>query len=265
MIRFLMLFVCICTSAVCQSMVNHIFRLGSGATVLYQIYSEVPIADGDKTVSKAEYNENRIRRLLLNGDGVPWLGFEVHLRQLPREARFALSVEPIAGVPFFAHKPASRTLENGDRVLLDVLEQPSTGKRVFDTFQVGTEGTPMQIMPLSRAVPQPAPSDAVIRLGSPRLVEGAETLAVGRSTETGIRIGIHASKAGQFLFSTQPAPGYRMEGIAENNLLRFVAGSKRYDIVCTGPIVNRPGAWYLWVKAVSATPSAGDDLRVFVP
>jgi hypothetical protein len=246
-------------------MMNYMFNLESGATVLYQIYSEVPVADGGKAVSKAEHTGNRIRRILLNGDGIPWLGFDVHIRQLPGEARFALSVEPIAGVPFFAQKPASRTLENADRVLLDVLEQPSTGKRVFDTFQVGTTGAPMQIMPLSRSVPQLAPVGTPIRLENPRLIEGAETLATGRSTETGIRVGIQAAKNGQFLFSSEPAPGYRMEGIAESNSLRFVVGNKRYDIVCTVPIVNRQGAWYLWVKAVQGAPSMGEELRVFVP
>lgn len=265
MIRLVALFLCVCSSARSQSMVNYIFNLESGATILYQVYSEVPIADGDKTVSKAEHTGNRIRRILMNGDGIPWLGFDVHVRQLPGEARFTLSVEPIAGVPFFAEKPVSRTLENAGRVLLDVLEQPSTGKRVFDTFQVGTKGTPMQIMPLSRSVPQPAPAGTAIRLENPRLIEGAETLATGRSAESGIRVGIHASKAGQFLFSSEPAPGYRMEGIAESNSLRFVVGNNRYDIVCTAPIVNRPGAWYLWVKAVHGIPSAGDELRVFVP
>lgn len=265
MIHVLLLFIFVCGSAFSQSMSNYMFTLESGATVLYQIYSEVPMTDGDKAVAKAEHTGNRIRRVLLNGDGLPWLGFDVYIRQLPDEARFALSVEPIAGVPFFAQKPTSRTLENADRVLLDVLEHPSTGKRVFDTFQVGTKGTPMQIMPLSRSVPQPAPVGTAIRLENPRLIEGADTLAAGRSTETGIRVGIQAVMTGQFLFSSEPAPGYRLEAIAEGNTLRFVVGNKRYDISCTSPIVNSPGAWYLWVKAVQATPFGGEELRVFVP
>src|SRR4051812_33058753 len=93
---------------------------------------------------------------------------------------------------------------------------------------------------------------------------GKEMLASGRSTETGIRVGIQAAKTGQFLFSIEPTPGYRMEGIAESNSLRFVVGNKQYDIVCTAPIVNRPGAWYLWVKAVQGAPSVGEELRIFL-
>lgn len=255
--RCVAVFLCSSVSAVCQSMMNYMFNLESGATVLYQVYSEVRSADGSKTVSRAEHTGNRIRRVLVNEDGVPWLGFEVHIRQLPREDRFALSVEPVAGMPFFAQKPASRILENADRVLFDVLEQPSTGKRLFDTFQVGTKGTAMQIMPLSRSVPQPAPSGSVIRLENPRLMEGIETLATGRTTQTGTRVGIEA-KAGQFLFSSEPVSGYRMEGIAENNSLHFVVGNRRYDVVCTGSVMDRPGAWYLWVKAVPDAPVTRD-------
>ena len=264
MIRILILLFCAALPAVSQTQVNYIFNLDNGAQILYQVYSEVPIADGDKSLSNAEAAGNRIRRVLVNGDGKPWLGFEIHVERVPGGSQFRLSVEPIAGVPFFAHKAVPRYIENADRILLDVLEQPSTRKRVFDTFQVGTKGTPMQIMPLSRSIPQPAPPGSVIRLENPRLIEGTTTLATSQSTQAGNRVGIRTSKAGQFMFSTEPASGYRMEGIAEGNSLRFVTGHKRYDITCTGQIVNRPGSWYVWVKAV---PSEGPDdtLQVFLP
>lgn len=265
MIRLVALFLCAYGSAVSQSMMNYYFNLESGAMVLYQIYSEVRTTDGDKTVSKAELSGNRIRRVLINGDGLPWLGFDVLIKQLPHEARFELSVEPIAGVPFFAHKPVARTLENADRVLLDVLEQPSSGKRVFDTFQVGTKGTPMQIMPLSRSVPQPAPVGTRIRFEKPQLMEGVEILAASRSTGTATQLGVQSAKAGQFLFSGEPAPGYRMEGIAEGNSLRFVVGDKQYSLNCAGPIVNHPGSWYLWVKADLRTSDGDDELKIVVP
>ena len=265
MSRYLAILLCGGASAFCQTQVNYMFNLDTGALVLYQVYSEVPIADGDKSLSSAEFAGNRIRRLLKTPDGIPWLGFEVKVDPISGQDRFKLSVEPIAGVPFFERKPEARTIENADRILLDVLEQPSTGKRVFDTFQIGTKGTPMQIMPISRSVPQLLPAGSEIRLEKPRLVEGIETLAVGEATHSAKRVGVQAQKAGQFVFSSEPGPGFRLEGIAEGNSLRFVAGDKQYSLSCSAPVVGRSGSWYVWVKAGGAAISPHDSLQVFVP
>ena len=53
---------------------------------------------------------------------------------------------------------------------------------------------------------------------------------------------------GLFSFSAKAKPGYRMEAIAEGNVLMFVEGGDRYDIQCSSAIMDGPGAWYLWVR-----------------
>jgi hypothetical protein len=265
MIRIVLTCLCVAVSAYPQQQQNYIFNLRNGARVLYQVYSEVRLADGDKTITKAEATGDRIRRVLLDQQGLPWLGFEIHIDRVPNQAQFRLSIEPIPRLPFFSRAPEPRVVQNTDRILLDVLENPSTGKRLFDTFQVGLPGSPMQIMPLPRSVPGIPPAGTTINLHHPKLIKGIDTLAHSQSTLAGARVGAKAHGMGEFLFATSPAPGYRMEAIAEGNSIRFVAGSERYEISSSFPVLDRPGSWYLWVKIVPGGPGTDESLQVFVP
>ena len=265
MIRTTVLFLCASAAALAQTQVNYAFKLPNGALVLYQVYSQVTISDGDKALAKAEAVGNRIRRVLLDNAGIPWLGFDIQVERVAGRNEFRLSVDPIERVPFFARKPDARTIQSADRVLLDVLREPSTGKRVFDTFQVGMPESPMQIMPMPKSIPDiPAPGTR-IRLANSKLISGNETLGWSETTQQGPRLGLKTGTAGQFLIATAPAPGYRMEAIAEENSIRFLAGAKEYRIECTASILERPGAWYLWVKSETGVSGGGDRLTLFVP
>jgi len=246
--------------AAAQMQTNYIFNLDNGGMVLYQVYSEVPVEGGHRAVAKTEASGNRIRRVLEKPDGLPWLGFDLHIDRPGNAATFRLTVQPIDGVPFFRHPPAVRNISDGDRVLLDVLEQPASGRKVFDTFQVGLKGTPMQIMPMPRSVPNLLESGTVLRIDQPRLSKGVDTIIESSSSLTASKVALDWGPAA-FAFSAAPSKGYRMEGIVEGNTLRFVSGREQYALACKSPIVDRPGAWYVWVMNRAA--SGGDTL--FVP
>lgn len=265
MIRVVLPCLCMAVSAYSQQQHNYMFNLQNGVRVLYQVYSEVNLADGDKTITKAEATGDRIRRVLLDQQGLPWLGFEIHIDRVANQAQFRLSIEPIPRVPFFSRAPEPRVVQNTDRILLDVLENPSTGKRVFDTFQVGLPGSPMQIMPMPKSVPDIPPAGTIISLHHPKLIKHADALAHSQNTLAGPRVGVRARNLGEFLFATSPAPGYRMEAIAEGNLIYFVAGSERYQISSSSPVLDRSGSWYLWVKIVPGGAGTDESLQVFIP
>jgi hypothetical protein len=248
--------------AAAQTQTNYVFNLDNGGMVLYQVYSELPVEGGHKAVAKTEASGNRIRRVLVKPDGLPWLGFDLHIDRTGNDAAFRLAVQPIDGVPFFRQPPVVREVRDGDRVLLDVLEQPNSGRKVFDTFQVGLKGTPMQIMPMSLSVPNLLDSGAVLKIDQPRLVKGVDTIVESASSLTGSKIALDWGPA-VFAFSAVPEKGYRMEGIVEGNTLRFVAGSEQYTLKCQSPIVDRAGAWYVWVMNRAANRS--DKPALFVP
>ena len=249
MIKTLVLTLCIGSSLAAQEMKNYIFDLDNGAEVLYQTYSQITMPDDEKAFGTAAASGNVIRRTMLDENRKPWLAFELHIDRQPGDGpiRFSLSMEPLGGWGFFDQKPVPREMESGDRILLDVLEQPDTGRKIFDTFQLGI-GVPMQIMPLPASIPQLPRAGTEMHLQSPRFMKGLDVFARNEETITGTHVAVSVPGKGRFTFSSQPEAGFRMEAIADGSRVLFVVGNNSYDIECSRPVVDASGSWYLWVR-----------------
>jgi hypothetical protein len=230
-------------------MEDYSFTLANGALVLYQTYSEITMPDQERAFGTASASGNVIRRTMLDEKRQPWLAFELHIDRKPGPGpiRFLLSMEPLGGAAFFGQKPVPREIENGDRILMDVLEEPGTWRKIFDTFQVGI-AIPMQIMPLSRSVPQIPAAGAAIHLQDPQFMKGLDVFAQTRGSATGTEVAISVPDRGRLIFSSQPKPGFRMEAIVDGARLLFVVGSDFYDVHCSAPLMEPAGSWYLWVR-----------------
>jgi hypothetical protein len=258
--------VCLCAAFVetglAQTQKNYAFNLPNEVLVLYQVYSEVTLAPNDHAVSKVEAIGSRIRHVLWNSAGLPWLGFDVLVERLD-ETQIKVSVGPVAGVKFFARKPVDRIVSPADRLMLDILESPETGKKVFDTFQVGLTSTPMQIMPMPRSIPNVLQPGTQIRLSGPRLLSGTDRLASSPARALGLQIQVQAKSVGrEFTFTSKPELGYRMEAIAEGKAIRFLDGNATYTLETDSPVIDKPGAWYLWVQARATELKSSGSLSI---
>lgn len=253
-----------------MSAMNYIFNLDNGARILYQTYSQanrgIRQNDLERMYGTAKASGNVIRRTMTDGDNQTWLGFEVHIEKLSGDPiRFRISMTPLGGWGFFGQSAPAREIANGDRILLDVLEEPGTGRKIFDTFQVGI-GVDMQIMPPTRYLPSMPPASARIQLQKPDFQR--QMVSQGRSelTVTGPLVSVVVPGRGRFSFSTHPGPGFRMEAIGEQNHLAFVTGNELFDVRCSGPVMEAPGSWYLWVRHDAAgappAPAAGPELKL---
>jgi hypothetical protein len=231
-----------------QAVKNYEFHLDNGASVLYQTWSQVDLTDQARMFGTAQADGNTIRRTMTDGTNRTWLGFGLRIDREPGDPiRFRISMVPLDTWGFFSQTAPPREIRNGDRVLLDVLAEPGTGRKIYDTFQVGI-GVDMQNMPTARTIPQVPGVGAAIRFQSPNLLAGAVSLGKNGSTASGNPIGLRVPGKGRFSFSSRPEPGFRMEAVAEGNRLMFVAGNASWSVECSGPILDGPGAWYLWVR-----------------
>jgi hypothetical protein len=233
-------------------------HLENGALIIYQTFSEVAIKDQEKAFGTVTASGNVIRRTMLDAKGQAWLGFELHIERKPGPdpIRFLLSMEPLGGSGFFGQKASPREIENGDRILLDVLEEPGTGRKVFDMFQVGVD-VPLQGMPLSRSVPHVPTEGAAMHLADPKFMNGLKVFAQATNTVDGPDLAITVPQRGRFTFSTKPRLGFRMEGIADGPRLMFVVGSDLFNVFCAAPIFTEKGSWYVWVRRELPTGPAG--------
>jgi hypothetical protein len=240
-----------------QAMRNDTFHLANGATVFYQTYSQADLTDRAKMFGATRANGNTIERTMTDGTNRTWLGFTLRIERLPGDPiRFRLSMGSMDNWNFFGQRAPPREIQNGDRVLLDVLQEPGTGRKIYDTFQVGI-GADMQMMPMPKTIPQMPTAGAAIHLQSPNFLSGAASVGKSGSTVSGSSVSLKVPGKGRFRFSSRQESGFRMEAIAEGNRLMFVAGNAQYSIECSSPIVDSPGAWYLWVRYDPADPQPG--------
>jgi hypothetical protein len=181
-------------------------------------------------------------------DGSVWFGYQVNFDKTG-DATFRISFSPIAGVPFFEQAPEPREIHDGERVMTNVLEEPKTGRKAFDTFQVCLPGTRGAFLPLpyESGVPGIIPAGTALRLINPRLSRG-----IVLARENGISMDTHVSmnvpNLGRFAFSSSPGLGYKLEALAEGNTLRFVGGADEYRIEADAPFTDLAGAWLIWVR-----------------
>jgi hypothetical protein len=231
-----------------QAMKNDTFHLENGAVVFYQTYSQLDLPDQARMFGATQAYGNRIQRTMTDGTNRTWLGFALQIARLPGDPiRFRISMGPLDNWGFFGQRAPAREIQNGDRVLLDVLEEPGTGRKIYDTFQVGI-GVDMQMMPMARTIPRIPSAGAAIHLQGPVFLSGKTVLGKSGSAVRGASISVRVPGKGRFSFSSQPESGFRMEAIAEGNRLMFVAGNALYSVECSGPIVEGSGAWYLWIR-----------------
>lgn len=248
-----LLLACVVCVAKAQAVKEYDFHLDNGAEVLYQIFAEADPHHGPKDPSPpnlgtARAMGNAIMRNVMDAQKAGQLGFELRIDRIPGDPiRFRISTGPLDKWAFWGWAPAPREIQNGDRVLLDVMQDPVTGGKIYDSFQVGI-GVGLHAMPVAKTIPRAPAAGAVIHLQTPQLFQGQTELGDNASVIKGPALSLHLAGKPAFSFSTQPENGFRMEAIAEGNTLMFVSGSESYQIQCTAPIIDAAGAWYLWVR-----------------
>lgn len=246
--RWIMMILCAARILHAQAMRNDTFHLDNGAVVFYQTYSQADLTDRARMFGTTTASGNTIQRNMTDRTNRTWLGFRLQITRLPGDPiRFRISMSPLGNWGFFGQSAPPREIQNGDRVLLDVLQEPGTGRKIYDTFQVGI-GVDMQMMPMAKTIPQMPMAGAAIHLQNPSLLRGTESLGKNLPSSDGASISVQVPGQGRFSFSSRPEPGFRMEAIAEGNRLMFVAGNAQYSVECSSPVLDTPGAWYLWVR-----------------
>jgi hypothetical protein len=227
-------------------------KLANGASVYYQWWQEL---DADyrppqNAPQDIDVSGNAVVRRWLRNDGSIWFGYQVHFDKAG-DAAFKVSFTPITGVPFFEQAPEPREIRDGERVMMNVLEEPKTGRKAFDVFQVCLPGTPGAFLPLpyENGVPAIIPVGTELRLSHARFRLGNR---MEQARDNGISMDSHVSmnvpNFGRFSFSSSPGPGYKLEALAEGNNLRFIGGSEEHAIEADTQIVDQAGAWLLWVR-----------------
>ena len=240
------------------------FELANGAVVHYQPFAGSKPADGITQVGGG------LRRKIDDSKGRLALAFDVHVVPIDKST-LRLSLTQVPGSPFFAQAPAPRDLRPGDHAMVDVLEQPGTGKKLSDTLCAGFRSTPMRLPMTPPHPPSVIPARAVLRLDRALIKDGDTVLAKSSATLSGTRLHVALPNGGEYTLSSEPGPGFRLEAVlyepAAHSVLVFPDGDMLYGVVCASPILDQPGSWLVWVRrdvspTVAPKPAASPEALV---
>jgi hypothetical protein len=239
------------------------FDLPNGATVLYRGW-RVPVGPFFR-FPQVTPSGNGIRRVV-TGDHGTLVAFEVLVDVLESSKGFRIRFAPVPGLPFFGRAPEPREVRAGDFMLVDVLEQPGTGKLMFDLLKVGFRDTPMTLLPMPSESAHVVGNGMILTLDRPELLdEHGHALANSKTKICGKHVEVTAVDSGhtvRFTLSTEPAPGFRLEAIVyaqkPRAILAFIDGDRTYYVTGASPILPQSGPALIWVrKEDSLLPSSG--------
>jgi hypothetical protein len=246
------------------------FDLPNGATVLYQGWRQY--VGAVIRFPRLGQAGNAIRRMVTADNGAILVEFDVQVDVLPNRTGFRIHFSPVPGTPFFAKAPEPREVQAGDYVLVDVLEQPGTGKRTFDSLKVGYRDTAMTLLPLPPEVPHVVASGTALTLDRPVMMdERGFPIARASVKVYGKRVHVDAPGHGQYTLSTEPGPGFRLEamvyGQQSRPSLAFTDGERIFILNASSIILPEKATSLLWVRKEGGDPPGrpGDLVVTAIP
>jgi hypothetical protein len=240
------------------------FELANGTVVYYQPFA------GSKPAGGITQVPGGLRRKIDDGRGRPALAFDVHVDPVDRST-LRLSLTQVPGSPFFAQAPEPRDLRPGDHVMVDVLEQAGTGKKLFDTLCAGFRATPMRLPMSSARPPSVIAPGAILRLDHAMIKDGDTVLAKSSATLSGATLRLALPNGGEYTLSSEPGPGFRLEALlyeeSAHTVVVFPDGATMYGVVSASAIVDQPGSWLVWVRkdaspTVTPKPAATSEFTL---
>ncbi len=126
----------------------------------------------------------------------------------------------------------------GDDVVLDILQNPATGEKIFDV-----------ITPIENAAARPVAADQ-FHLTAPRVTVNGQSMTVAAgSTADGAGLVLRLPAKGAFYLSTEPSANYsfRPAGKVERDRLTLTLDDERIELVAAGNILKNSTYRTIWV------------------
>lgn len=216
-------------------------------------------------------NDKAIPRVIADPESGSYFGYDLEVSFDSVTRKISLSIKPLSINPnlimekplkdlalkALPNYPNALVVEDGDTVVLDILEDPRTKVKIVDTISV-------RILSPNTVTPKAKPDDQADVSQSTKDF-APETLRVMQLTD--VRIFVNGSEVanpgglsgpimyfyvpekGRFIFSLLPQKGYGFQriGTLEGNEISFTTNGDTYKLVSSLPIVAATGRWNLWV------------------
>lgn len=203
-----------------------------------------------------------ISRLIIDEKNKIYFGYD--LKVVPEDGKtnkFKVSFAPLSVNPkdFFKAEPylaqalpeypAEITVEAGETVTLDVLENPQTHAKISDIIKIITKPKKFGGYFAEREKAEDFTiNDVSLHFDAPEISINGEKSKIGGGAAGSI-IWVYIKGKGRFIFSFAPQAGYDFQkiGMILDNKIMFDYNGETYQFTNKSPVLESGGKWNLWV------------------
>lgn len=145
--------------------------------------------------------------------------------------------------------PDDIIVEDGDKITLDLLENPATNTKISDVITVMNKTNKSSfVFSSGNSAKSFSMDDVYLKMETPDIFINDKKYTTNSSIAGNVNW-IYVEGKGRFIFSYEPQPRFNFQkiGFVEDNKISFEFGGDRYQIVSKSPILGQGGKWNLWV------------------
>jgi hypothetical protein len=173
-------------------------------------------------------------------------------------AAYLLTIEPVAGAPFFLQAPKPLQILDGQRAEIDLATSRDGYVKAVASIQITKYERRLSSIPANRAEPHDLTLDALhLMVSDAQIFKNDTRIAEHAGGATGNSLVAYLPGTGRVFFSLLPQKDldFTQNAVVENNRIIFEIGADHYEIASQGSVIGQPGPWKIYMlRALDTTP-----------
>lgn len=245
--------------------------LKGGGFVAFDVRTTPP-GPQNLPMSLANVESNIVHRVFIDEKNRLCFGYDLRIEPLQTDRKFRLVIDPIAEdyvqrlrampslgaiSPHPGSNPNSiaqfrgpQILNDGDSLVIDVLENPTNGTRISDVITVTFFESRLRTAAKQEQPRDFSIDDMELSVNNYRLLLNGNVIWGPPSGGcSGTIIWFYLPGRGRFVFSLIPREGldFKKTGVIEHNKISFSLDGEHYEWISSSPVLAIDGIWNLWV------------------
>lgn len=244
-------------------------QLSSGITVAIKTESIPPNGNdslGNIYSSGSGYTDNVVHRVTIDQKNKIYFGYDLSAEKIGESGKFKVEIKPLSKSPdklfgrsatdysgFTAKAlpkyPEAITLNDGDSITLEILENRQTGSKILDIIKITSEKKNFGSFFSEREDAKDfTVDDVIMKIEKPEIsVNGQKT--IHNSSASGNMVWFYMPGKGRFIFSFRPQSEFNFQknGMILDNKIIFEHNGEKYELLNKSPVLSSGGKWNLWV------------------
>jgi hypothetical protein len=240
----------------------------SGISVLIKVEKNGSEQNLSNIFSSSGTNENIVHRVVIDKKNKLYVGYDLEITPTAEISQFDVLIKPLSlnkdmsdtinklgdssnlslrSIPKY---PGKITVQDGDTISLDVLENPQTGEKISDLIKITWGKQKFDTYFPNKESPRDFTiNDVQLSLNGFEAYVNEEKVKFSGGGMSGSVIWIYFPNKGRFILSAieQNNSGFQKIGIADDKTITFKYEGENYKFVSNNPVLAGGGKWNLWV------------------